>query len=950
MAVVSEVSHYDAPLRPLGGRASELRVLRPVTFLAMIVWIAVTGFLILQCIRAIECVSGSSPDGKRLLAGVGGEHECTREASSPATQEEAEDMTGKVKALSEKLQELEEPADGDLGELATRVQAAKEVCKDLERFTEFGPIKKAELKEPLAALEARATETEEKTRDLVDGLVELWKSRLSSVLEVVEAGTSSEDDLQEVKQDAELAVDAIKNASGFDQQASGVGPTAGQAIGACSFVGLCLRHEISPFSCCFLFLDAMRVFAASLLTAAAVAFLLEGGSAAAPKAFLEVGSAAASLPKVEHVESRHKNAPAGSQRRGELRKKFFLSALVAGLSSLALLFLVMQCTRSLSQLNSSLAGQQRLLAEGGVDPACGAEAPGGEDPIPGQEISPSTLAGKVAVQRNILHLSEEDRNLLTPDELLKVLEAQKNLQATRDMVDAAHDRLVEAEQELTRFHHTMLVKGVAPATRIQAALGKLEEKKATFQKRHIMQRNLLAAMAYQPSQARRAFLKWVDGQSTGRSLPKSVAEAVTAAETVLNPGKVFVDVPSSSQTLKLLEMTDALRAEIEELVKELKGVGETPRRIDPSAAKPMAHALSLKAERFRRKLLAVGMVETAGALHGAMDVLAEASNLGASAPGPLLSLDFLEEAFAGLALSEKQKRGPKEMEQELEGVKYDERILLSTSKAAAKAASVIPGDDEGWMSLHRRFVELASAFTVSGRRKVSPQVPEEARQAYVVAVSMCQFSLERLGRHMGTFWKRKTQDLDAQLLGALTDMLRAERNLAGTLPNDDGNESRIIGVARNCRECLVSAMRWHKEIKPLEQAHPLVHDIVGGDVTHLRATASSADQAVGRGLDLHAERLAAMAGDELLRLQSVAPGGLSFLDGLRVQNFLEIAQADWAKMRDFLEDLPAPLSFLEAKLRALESAFAKHMDFLQGSAGSAREKLSKRLFRGGDKE
>ncbi|KAL8447583.1 hypothetical protein Emag_004313 [Eimeria magna] len=684
----------------------------------------------------------------------------------------------------------------------------------------------------------------------------------------------------------------------------------------------------------------MGVSAASLLTAVAVTSFFGGGSAAAPKPLVGVENIVASPAQVEYAGSQHINAPDGILRRGALPKRIFVPALVVALSTLAVVYLVVQCTRILSHSSSAPLGQQRLLAEGGADPPCGGRASGGQETTPATETSPGTLAGRVSLQKSLLQVMEEDRHVLSAEELLELVEAQKALQDTQDRVDVVHRRLVTVEQQITSFHQNVMVPGAIPSISTLAALGKLEERKAVMQKRYSQEQSLLSAMAYQPSQARRAFLKFAGAQASGKPVPEHVAEALAASERVRNPGKVFADVPSPAEGVALLRMADNLRQEMEKLADVIHGVAEVPKNMDPRTVREVAEARAFYAERFQRQLQSVGMSETSVAVQSSLTILKDVlMRSPPQASGPLLSA--LQESFAGLSLEESEK-----VKREMDDLKADEGVLLSTSKIAMRAASPTPTYDEGWTLMHRKFAELASTFIVSGGRTVSPHVPEDVRKAYIASVGMCQASLEKFAIKLGPFWKRKTKDLDANLLNSLMEMQHAEKNLSGVLPNGDEEMCPIIGVARECREKMIAAVKWADEIAPLAKAHPLVDKLVGEDLTQIRATVASADEGVVRALDEHAAKLAARAVDELGRALSVPVAQLPFTDGLRVQRLLQIAHEDIRQIHRIIVNAPPSVSFLEANLHALAKALDKHMNPFQPSSGSTKRRSTRSLRKG----
>ncbi|KAL8441758.1 hypothetical protein Emed_007488 [Eimeria media] len=686
----------------------------------------------------------------------------------------------------------------------------------------------------------------------------------------------------------------------------------------------------------------MRVSAASLLTAVAVSSLIGGGSAAAPKPLMEVDNLVASPAQVEHVDSRHADVPDGIPRRGELRRRVFVSTLVVALSSLAVVYLVVQCTRFLSKLNSAPFGQQRLLADGGVDPSCGEGAVGGEDPAAPSELVPSTLAERVAVQRSMLQVTEEDRAGLPEAAFLNVLEARKRLKYAEDRMAVAHQRLVEAEQQISIFNQIVMHPGATPSPKDLAALDRLEQKKLECQQRFHKERDFLDSIAYQPSQERRAFLKYAGSQATSSPLSERVAETLAAIERVLNPGKVFPDIASSTETVALIKMSDNLKEELEELAGMLLGARDLPQGMDHRSVRSKAEARAQYGAQFHRKLAQVGVPESSTGVQGSLNILRDALMRTLVQPPPTSLPPSLEQGMAGLSL------GNEELQAEISELKRHEAILLSTSKAASKAAAPNPAHDEGWMEMHRRFSDLAATFVVSSNRAVAPNIPEDVNKAYATAVAMCQGTIKRLGEKLTPFWKRKTEEMDSELLNAHTDLLRAEEKRLGKFPEVDGDDSPVMDVARICRARMTAAVEWLNDIGPLEKAHPFVSKIIGKELAHLSSTIVLADSAVPRLLDRQAQTLASMAGDDLGRAQSFSPGQLPLTDSLRMQRLLEVGYADVQAIKKMLPEYPKSVPFLEANLNALKKAVDAHMDPSQAGSGSTRTKRFARLLRKGD--
>ncbi|KAL8441760.1 hypothetical protein Emed_007490 [Eimeria media] len=683
----------------------------------------------------------------------------------------------------------------------------------------------------------------------------------------------------------------------------------------------------------------------SLLTAVAVSSFIGGGSAAAPKPLMEVDNLVASPAQVEHVDSRHADVPDVIPRRVELHRRVFVSTLVVALSSLAVVYLVVQCTRFLSKLNSAPFGQQRLLADGGVDPSCGEGAVGGEDPAAPSELVPSTLAERVAVQRSNLQVTEEDRAGLPEAAFLNVLEARQILQYAEDRVAAARQRLVQAEQQITIFNQNVMYPGATPSPKDLAALDRLEQKKQECQQKFHQEQEFLDSIAYQPSQERRAFLKYAGSQTSSSPITERVAEILAASERVLNPGKVLPDIASSTETFALIKMSDILKEELEELAGMLLGARDLPKGMDYRAVRSKAEARVEYGAQFHRKLAEVGVPESSARVQGSLNILRDALMKTSSQPPPSSLPPSLEQGMAGLSL------GNEDLQAEIRELKHDEVILLSTSKAASKAAAPNPAHDEGWMLMHSRFSDLAATFVVSSNRTVSPNVPEDVKKAYATAVAMCEAAIERLGEKLRPFWKRKTQQMESELVKAHTEVLNAEEKRLGELPEGDGDDSPVVDVAQNCRARVRAATEWLDRLSPLEKAYPFVSKIIGKDLARLSSTITSADSAVPHLLDRQAQALTTLAVAELGRAQSHPLGKLPLTDGLRMQRILEAGQEDVKAIKKMLPEYPKSVDFLQANLSALKKAVDAHMDpTASSSSGSTRKKRSTRLLRKGDSD
>ncbi|KAL8271575.1 hypothetical protein Esti_004481 [Eimeria stiedai] len=688
----------------------------------------------------------------------------------------------------------------------------------------------------------------------------------------------------------------------------------------------------------------MWVSAASLLTAIAVASLFEGGAAAAPKLFMGVEDTAALRAEVEHAEGRHVNAPDRRLRRGELRKTVSLSILLMGLSSLAVVCLVMQCTRSLSQLGSAPVGQQRLLAEGGADRLCGGDAPGGEAPggeetAPQTQVSPTALDERVAHQAELLLVSEEDRLLLSEEDLAAIGAAAKALQDAQQRVGAVRERLLTVEQHLKNLHQSVSDSELTPPVTVLTTIGMLEEKKQAYQRRYDLELSLLSSMAYQTSQKRRAVLKLAGAHASGRPISERLASTLAACERVQHPGKVFPDLPSPSESVALLEMSNTLREDLERLASLIFGAAEGSEGLRLQALRKAAETKVSEAERFQDQLWSMGMSQTAAAVLGSADTLRDALSKTPAQPlGPLPPLASLEESLAELTLSEGTQATAEEIRDEMEKVKRDELALLATSKAADKIVSAWATYDQGWVQLHAKFADLALTLIVSGSRTVSSNVSEDARNAYGMARSMCESSLKRLALKLKPYWLRRTRRVEAPLREALEILSSAEVELAGKFPESD-RESPLVFRVRECSERIDSALKWHEELNALVEGHPFVAYFVGGDVQHLRSIVSAAQESLVRAAEQHVKVLSSMTEDELARIESFPPGHLPFTDGLRIQRVLQVAVKDIEQLKRVAKQrTPSSIMSLEAKLAALKSAFEKQLEAPQCSAGSMRKK------------
>ncbi|KAL8443558.1 hypothetical protein Emed_006708 [Eimeria media] len=300
--------------------------------------------------------------------------------------------------------------------------------------------------------------------------------------------------------------------------------------------------------------------------------------------------------------------------------------------------------------------------------------------------------------------------------------------------------------------------------------------------------------------------------------------------------------------------------------------------------------------------------------------------------------------MAELSLEEEEK-----LKSEVSDLKHGENILLSTSKEASKAAAApTPADDEGWMEIHKRLVDLATTYIMWSNRTVSPNVPEDVKNAYAVAVNMCQRAIERLVEKLTPFWMTKTQEMYSQLNESLTEVLDAEKNLVGVLPEGDDVQSPVMDIAERCRTRMIAASDWTNQLDLFEKAHPFVSQIIGQKLSHLKSTFASSDESVVRLLDRHAEKLAATITEALGRAQSFLPGQLSYADGLGMQDLLKAARQDVRGIHEIIGDPSKTLIFLEANLKALEKALETHLNPTQQRGGSLRRKRSFRLWRKGD--
>ncbi|KAL8441765.1 hypothetical protein Emed_007495 [Eimeria media] len=102
----------------------------------------------------------------------------------------------------------------DMLEMRGRVTVAREICEGLGRFTQ-PPFQQAQLSGPIGDLQARATEVENAAREILDSLLEMWKTRLTTLREAVTAGTKSQADLEAAEEEAKSFVEAVNAVSGF---------------------------------------------------------------------------------------------------------------------------------------------------------------------------------------------------------------------------------------------------------------------------------------------------------------------------------------------------------------------------------------------------------------------------------------------------------------------------------------------------------------------------------------------------------------------------------------------------------------------------------------------------------------------------------------------------------------------------------------------------------------
>ncbi|KAL8441764.1 hypothetical protein Emed_007494 [Eimeria media] len=107
------------------------------------------------------------------------------------------------------------PVVDEIMELSGRVAVARELVKDLGRFTQF-PFQESPLTKPLENLQARVSEVEQGMRNVVENLLGFWRTRLNMLRQGVSTGTRSQEELKEAEDDASAFEKAIRDVSGLN--------------------------------------------------------------------------------------------------------------------------------------------------------------------------------------------------------------------------------------------------------------------------------------------------------------------------------------------------------------------------------------------------------------------------------------------------------------------------------------------------------------------------------------------------------------------------------------------------------------------------------------------------------------------------------------------------------------------------------------------------------------
>ncbi|KAL8428726.1 hypothetical protein Efla_007013 [Eimeria flavescens] len=258
-------------------------------------------------------------------------------------------------------------------------------------------------------------------------------------------------------------------------------------------------------------------------------------------------------------------------RHSSRRFSGLIVALAAAAAALGVLFLVMQCTRTLDASRIGGLNFHRALAAGGVGGECRSAGP--------RTLDDEDAGHQLALQQlQRLSLSAEDQAGLSPGErqnvqlaAQEVREIQALVERLEEDVNSLEERVVQNEEWL-QFNAQPATSLSRLAPEVSAAIIRGEQDKKDLLDLMVQLGDAnqeLATVSYSPNQAVTALFLQAKRQAEGRPVTRAAAAALAAADAV------SAGVPSSKGRGALLSSLDTKsRQALPSLLHDLQGEAE----------------------------------------------------------------------------------------------------------------------------------------------------------------------------------------------------------------------------------------------------------------------------------------------------------------------------------------------------------------------------------------
>lgn len=499
-------------------------------------------------------------------------------------------------------------------------------------------------------------------------------------------------------------------------------------------------------------------------------------------------------------------------------------AKVAAISAVALL--VLRCMWSLRSILGSLwSAGKRSLAAGGSESCKDAQGDRGSAGSGDESFRVETQLTAVDLQLRAIQLTDRDLECLSAEQQGALAQAKEKLRAAMEKRAELHGKVFAAHHDLSLTDQKLRkaleaggpsVGGTTEEVQgLDTAYAALQEKHRSLLDEQEKMEQHLQQMAWTPVQQARAMTIFANALAHNRPLSQEAAAAMAAAEKIMAPDKILPTIPTPAESVRLLQLADKTVTELKRLCRAIgypsafsEWTAEYARQI-PLAARAVKDAQTLAGN-----LKAVKMNESAKTVEeavGQLEELLEAA-VAKSPTSPTLQRGLEEMGISGTAAAHSTgPSAPQARHPEKQAVERRHQ-LLRMSRELAKALQTPLRSEKAWEDLEARFAEGLATYTLELHHDLPSAVTPDETQAFKVALSMCESSLERADAKLMLRWALVLHKHQAILEQPIMNLQRA-REAATAESLVRALDSPLMDAMTQCRRELNTAKKLSRDLR-----------------------------------------------------------------------------------------------------------------------------------------